>query len=487
MPIVLDDCSSEENLDFSSKPQEKKTTSLWRNFILFCVCFSVSHGSMSSVLDYASSELGASLASDAGSVLYTFYTLSALFIAKPLVMVAGPKYSMILGLFGLLCYIFSFFLALVLSPFKWGIFVGGAVIGGLGSGVVWTAQAGYYSRNAQQYAQLSQSVQMNVNANFAAIFAGIYLGFETLTALLATAVYLVFRGLPAWRPVVFGSYTILSMCAMILSTNIYPLDLEDENSEKWKNLGKDVLAVGQSMFRSKRLALLLPYQICFGLHAGFIGQYVNRKIVAEGVGDGYIGVAAALATLTATLLAAPYAKISNMTSKYFIMIFGAICFSFCGFILLVMSDAQLGTWAAVIPYYIIHGAARGVWENTSKAVVADYFEAEDERETAYAAVYFTSGIAGAIAYFGFDFMDRLALAGLNFAFPLLGLICYHFSYQNSPEHEMRLRERAAAANMETRTKDDALYITMNQINVNRLGGNDMEDDAQETTVTFNDF
>mmetsp|Transcript_7019 Transcript_7019/g.7270 ORF Transcript_7019/g.7270 Transcript_7019/m.7270 type:complete len:97 (+) Transcript_7019:75-365(+) len=85
MSMILEDSNSEENIDLPSHHLHGKTVkSLKRNFILFCVCFSVSHGSLDSVLSYSSSELGVALAGDAGSVLYTFYTMSSLFIAKPL-------------------------------------------------------------------------------------------------------------------------------------------------------------------------------------------------------------------------------------------------------------------------------------------------------------------------------------------------------------------------------------------------------------------
>lgn len=110
------------------------------------------------------------------------------------------------------------------------------------------------------------------------------------------------------------------------------------------------------------------------------------------------------------------------------MMFGGCCFAFSGIALLVLSDSEIAHWSVVLLYYAIHGAARGVWENTSKAVVADYFHAEKERETAYAAVYFTSGLAGAVGYATFQFMGRIPLAIVNTVVPIVALICYHMSY-----------------------------------------------------------
>ena len=152
----------------------------------------------------------------------------------------------------------------------------------------------------------------------------------------------MFKGNPSWRIVVFGLYSILSLCCLVLCTNIYPLDTEPaETAIDWKEVQAETFAVGLALTKSQRLILLIPYQICFGLHTCFIGLYVNRKIVAGHLGDGYIGMITAVATITATVLAAPYAKISNISSKYFIMVFGAICFAFCGSVLLIFSDEQV--------------------------------------------------------------------------------------------------------------------------------------------------
>ena len=38
-----------------------------------------------------------------------------------------------------------------------------------------------------------------------------------------------------------------------------------------------------------------------------------------------------------------------------------------------MSDAHLGTWVLIVPYMLVFGIARGIWENTNKSVIADFF------------------------------------------------------------------------------------------------------------------
>jgi hypothetical protein len=108
---------------------------LYRNYILFCICFSVTHGSVDSVLDYASSELGASLASYAGFVLYFFYTISSLLLAKPILFYIGLKPAVLWGIFSFLCYVASFFLSIVFQSQAYFFFLSGAAICGVGAGM----------------------------------------------------------------------------------------------------------------------------------------------------------------------------------------------------------------------------------------------------------------------------------------------------------------------------------------------------------------
>lgn len=80
--------------------------------------------------------------------------------------------------------------------------------------------------------------------------------------------------------------------------------------------------------------------------------------------------------------------------------------------------------------------ARGAWENTNKAVIAEYFHESSVRNAAFAMAYFSSGFAGAFGYLFFKFMGRLELGAVNLAVSALAILCYHLSFclfeQTSP-------------------------------------------------------
>jgi len=154
---------------------------LFANFVTLCTCFSITHASVDSILDYASSELGPFLGAHAGFLLYVFYTFSSLIIAKPIVSIFGQKVGIMFGLLCLLFYVICFYISILLREYSVPVFLFGASVCGVGAGVAWTAQSSYYSKNADLYAASGGFSQSDTNSNFAAVFAFIYLGFEAFT------------------------------------------------------------------------------------------------------------------------------------------------------------------------------------------------------------------------------------------------------------------------------------------------------------------
>ena len=286
-------------------------------------------------------------------------------------------------------------------------------------------------------------------------------------------------------------------------------------------LKHDILSVIKAIKNDRLLQLILPYQISFGLSAGFIGFYINKNVVAAHLGDGYIGILSGLSTLCASLLAYPSAILSkyfNGEGKYYIMILGGLCFCTGGLAPLCLSNIELSKWHIVVFYYFIHGIARGCWENTNKAIIAEYFtvrsndnnhdnndinnnhnlsnnrnnydninnsdndnnekdnknddnknknnnsnnnnnnnnvnfndkydEDNDSRhdndnnksvkysnnnvdcDTAFSAVYFTSGLSAAIGYCFYKYMTRYQMVLINFLVPIIALISYHYSHKH---------------------------------------------------------
>ena len=203
--------------------------------------------------------------------------------------------------------------------------------------------------NAILYANAgSKNVNRSIT-NFASIFCGFYLFFETIFKLLATGIYFSVNENAVWKPLVFGLYTVCAVTSVI--AYCFHISILDGASGQrsipdWSTVRADVGAVTNALSTNRKLQLIVPYQICFGLSAGFVGYYINSYVVSSYIGDGYIGFLSSLSTLTAVALAIPYAQFGNKFThgKYYIIIFGGVCFFFSGFPLLIFTDQTIANW-----------------------------------------------------------------------------------------------------------------------------------------------
>lgn len=434
------------------------------NYLKFCILFSITHATVDGVLAYASSELGSTIGSYSGFALYFFYTISSLLLAKPIISRYKTKNTVLFGLIGLLFYVGSFFIAIISPSNASSVFIIGSSIGGIGAGLIWTGQGGYYALNSIDYfkkldfkdssetsSDHGNQLNQQILVKFASLFAFIYLSFETFFKILATIIYVAYgsdSSNSSWKVLIFGLYTVSAIISVFIFWR-YIWQLFDDSNIKnrsvghsfWQNTINDMTSVSIAIMSMRKLQLLIPYQICFGFSSGLINYYVSGFIVSKYIGDGYIGFLSSLTTVIAALIIIPATWIANKFNRlgrWIVMMIGGCCFLFNSASLLTNSDKELGTWLVMILYFSIHGIARGVWESTNKAVVTEYFEDEEMREIAFGAIYFTSGISGAIGYVSYQYMSRFQLALLNTLISILAIGCYHFSTKivSSQDHQI---------------------------------------------------
>lgn len=477
-----------------------------RDYIIFCILYSVTHATVDAVVAFSTAELGAILGSYGGFALYISYTMTSLLLAKPFLHSVGPKNSLIVSQICSLVYVLSFFISIADSQYAPPVFIIGAIVGGIGAGFMWTAQGAYFSLSARSYSKQAGVDVAVATTNFASIFSGTYLLLESMFGAMATGVYLLLMSYNthhiSWKTLIFGSYSSVALISSLLfwrfvvelsDDSIVPISLEDVdssvngqsthgmisksnnnesqrsssfvnvgaksieeedleeefdnedheshfyaenkadfdivNTNPWWEMFHDISSVTRALLFWRPLQLLMSYQISFGLSSGLMNYFVNGFIVKPYIGDGYIGILSAISTITAASIAIPYAYISNKSSsgKWSVMMFSGGCFLFNGILVLIFSNSSLGSWFIMIPYYIIHGAARGAWESTNKAVIAEYFQLPNQRDIAFASIYFASGLAGAFGYFGYHYMSGTAIAALNSAVAFLSIATYHYS------------------------------------------------------------
>mmetsp|Transcript_26219 Transcript_26219/g.38847 ORF Transcript_26219/g.38847 Transcript_26219/m.38847 type:complete len:437 (+) Transcript_26219:151-1461(+) len=418
----------EEPLIYSSEVDTQQCNRLKWNFILMSMAFSANHGSVVACLAYASTELGDLKGAYGGGALYICYALTSFLLSKPTVSMVGPKTGLFLGVSGYCVYVAGFLVAVVLPWIAWPVFMIAACIGGTAGGMLWTAQGRYFAGNAKLYARASLKTLEDVNSEFAGIFAASYLGLECITKALATIIFLEAPGSAPF--VIFTIYTAIAFLATFAVTRLD--DLGDHGT--W-TFDKDVVvtnvyATGRLMVSDSRLSLLVPFQIAFGLASSFVPFYVFGTVIADSdsLGGTYVGLLSAIIVLTGAAIAVPAGWAAQRFGKPVMMTIGAVGLMATGLAFFFFSDDQLGTWGMIIPYLIIYGIGRGTWENTNKAVVADYFGGSAETNTAaFAGIAFTSGLAGAFGYFAFNSMTRIQIAIMVFVSAVGALFAYYGS------------------------------------------------------------
>ena len=402
----------------------KDGSSLFTNFIKFCVSFSLIHASVNSVLAFSSTLLGPSLGSVGSAVLYLAYSFSTLFMSQTVLARCGPKWTVFLGLSGLQIYVLSFFVALLIPDVKWVVFIVGAAVGGCGGGIIWVGQSMYYSANATAYSNASKTECVSISiSKFSAYFAFFYLGFEVILQLLALSVSVFDAGTGWWQIIVFGtgsSFAVIGSIIMYFVGDLYP----DDSSIGTNSRRGGVWQSMKYITRTKRLLLLLPFQICIGLSSGLVNYFVNRYVVAATYNDGYVGLVMALDTMSSAVAVYPVTYASEKLSKSSMIILGCSIYIFHGCLVVFMSDSELAQWEILIPLFVTHGVSRCVWEGVNKAFVSENFIDTQQREDAFMAIYFSSGISAGISFLCYFYMSKFQFSLLNLCWSVFALFCW---------------------------------------------------------------
>ena len=163
-----------------------RASSIFRGFVYMSVMFSLNHGTVTAVLALASAEFGARLGGASAGTLYVVYTSSALLAAPAAVARLGAKRALVAGLSLYCCYVASFLVALEAVAVRAPAAIVGAAIGGVGGGLIWTAQGVYFARAALSYARASATAPEAANATLSGVFATLYLGLEVAMKLLSS-------------------------------------------------------------------------------------------------------------------------------------------------------------------------------------------------------------------------------------------------------------------------------------------------------------
>lgn len=228
--------------------------------------------------------------------------------------------------------------------------------------------------------------------------------------------------------IVFTLYAGIALLALVLMTQLDGLDEKGSWEFDAKALWHEALGTGWMLVSDPLLVLLVPVQVAFGFACSFVNYYVFGTIIADApqMGSKYIGALSALVCFSGAVIAIPAGWVAKAHGKVGLMVVGGCCLAAVGLGVLLFSDAQLAGWDLILLYLTVYGVGRGIWENTNKAVVADFFSSGQPSQCtcAFAAVAFTSGLSKSVGFFIWPSLPRGLIAVVIVAASVVSIVCY---------------------------------------------------------------
>ena len=270
---------------------------------------------------------------------------------------------------------------------------GGAAIGGVGAGFLWTAQGAYFAMAADEHAHHLQQDVSTSTASLAGRFAFLYLAEEVVLRVLST----VLVGILSWESI-FGLYTAITVVSTLCMPFVYNYPPSTDDAATTSTIFYKVTAAGQLLWKDPKMKYMIGLNAVFGFASAFLNSYVNGQVVPIALvnGERYIGVLSSWVSAVAAGMSLVFGRLGRL-GKGPILLLGACCFLGVVFPFVVQPDASHYGWGLLILVYTFHGIGRATFEGTLKATFADYFPYE--KEGAFANIILQNGLSGAIGYF----------------------------------------------------------------------------------------
>jgi len=397
---------------------KESSRSILFNFSMMSIFFSINHGTVLACISLATSEFGSKLGSYSLGSVYLMYTLSSMFFSTTFIDKFGEKWTMAIGLWIYCFYVISYLIAKALPSIEWYIVLTGSIMGGFSAGVLWTAQGGYFSNCAKQYATLKGIERTEATSFMSAFFATMYLAFEVFIRMLSSFLQ-IFVCADEWQGnfitgecsnndleekskilvyIVYTIAAIVSSLGMCFVRNINaPKEIKECASQEdckfllygaIKEVGEDSVSVDKSnilkysetlmtlrlLLENRKMQLMVLVNVSYGFTSAYLNSYVTEKVITDNLGESKVGYFTSIIPLVAAISSFPISWINNyFGSKRYTMVLGSVCLASFSLLFLLYSSTYLRPWTALVLLFSMYGVGRAVWEGTNKAVFADFF------------------------------------------------------------------------------------------------------------------
>eukprot|EP00933_Yihiella_yeosuensis_P033838 TRINITY_DN2745_c1_g2_i1.p1 TRINITY_DN2745_c1_g2~~TRINITY_DN2745_c1_g2_i1.p1 ORF type:complete len:458 (+),score=86.32 TRINITY_DN2745_c1_g2_i1:80-1453(+) len=375
-----------------------------KEWFLMCTTLGLNHATVTTPIIFASTVLTNASGQSSNAVLYGATLICTLFFSNPLFEVFGAKNGLSLAMMAYAVYVLLFALSSALcderdakgacskgADAQYSVAVLGAFIGGLGAGLLWTAQGAFFSMVAERLAASELREKPAVTAELAGSFAFIFLGLECIVRALTTVLH-TYIGLD------FPTLFYLYAGAAALSAGFFfanATNLQSSSSRPSSHFC-DKVFVAVSIWTEPKLWCLQATNLTFGFASAWLAGYVGREIIQKALSSGFIGFGGAIVSGSAALLAKAFGSVAQQIGKGPIILAGSICFGGIGILSrFVGTPSEWGLGALI--FYALMGVGRAVYESTNKAMFADFFPGE-KSPAAFANVFVFGTAASTVAF-----------------------------------------------------------------------------------------
>jgi len=392
------------------------------------IAFGLNHAAVTTPIIYSSSVLTSDIGNAGNAVLYGTTLICSLFLANLGYAVCGPKRGLVISM---LCY--TIYVALFAfsasqcdvhdgsngckeaGPLQAPLVCLGAVIGGLGAGLLWTCQGAFYAMVCEKLAVAESRPKEEVTGELGGMFGLFFLGFEcavrACTTLLKDPNFADLSYMATFL-VWTASAFLATVCFAMFATNLQPSTPVQKGSVCSK------LLTALRLWSDPKLWLLQSTNITFGFAAAWLAGYVSPKILKPALSSSFIGFAGAILSGLAAILSRAFAPVVRRVGKGPVLALGALAFLCLGVFSKWIGTPSEWGWGALL-FYVFMGIGRAVYESTNKAIIADFFPKE-KSPGAFANVFvFTTAastsafILGALGTTTPELYLLLAFAGLT--------------------------------------------------------------------------
>lgn len=410
-PLLLADGDDGAGTDpHESPPSASRIRS---NFLHMSTLFAINHGCSVSCLGLANARLGAVGVWQSGA-LYASYTAAALFGASYVVTRLGSQNGLALGMAMTAAYVTSFFLAsLTAGRLRTVAAIAGALVGGVGSSVLWVSQGSYFACASRLFASVEGEAPGDVTSRFGGDFAFIFLTFEVILRLLST--FLIETAGMSWR-VIFGVYALQSILPAIFVMQVVDVEkhqsLQEESNDDDGDEGSSPLrkatAALDLLRRDPKTKYLSPVNVLFGLSTAFGMSVINGEVIQKVLSDPnstFVGLYTAVTSMVAALASLAFGRLLSSREgrprcgtfgKEGVLSVGASSYLAIASAFLAFPDGDDWNRATLLGVYVLLGVGRATYEGTLRAAFADFFP--NDKEGAFANIILWSGTASTLGY-----------------------------------------------------------------------------------------